>query len=110
MPLKQPDDPEDLDDVTECVNAAAADPDQNFIYTRHALERMGERQLNPLTVAEVLKRGRAISCVLDDPRRRGRIGHYRYCFRMTDAYGWVEVVTAINRRGDLVIVTVIRDT
>lgn len=105
MPCEPPDDPQDLDEVTALINAAAADPATEIQYGYHADQRKEERQVNPIMVQRALREGEARRVEIDN--HRGRVT-YRYRFVYEDQYGTIEPVVKILANGALLVITVIR--
>jgi len=105
MPCELPDDPQDLEEATALINAAAADPATEIQYVYHADQRKEERQVNPIIVQRALREGEARRVDIDN--HKGRVT-YRYRFVYEDQYGTVEPVVKILPSGALLVITVIR--
>lgn len=90
-----------IEEATHEIRRRAEDSN-NIIFTKHAFQRMDERDLDQLEVIKCLRRG----TVHDEPERENESKPYKYKMDFRNGRTNNSVVVTIEARCNLLIVTV----
>ena len=104
-PKKLKNHPWDTSYATWQINSIASNPLTTYYYIDHADDRIDERQVNPITVQQVLCEGEVTK--IEEDEYRGKTT-WKYRVRWTDKYGWVDVVVKVPTDVRFIVITVIR--